>query len=89
MEYSRLQKLGRWLRKPRPKVRRAVLAGASAAGVAWRGVLAHGTALAGLVALSVGAGQVYGPAGWITAGALLLLDRAVDDHRAARKDGGG
>lgn len=70
-------------------LRRAALAAAGPAGLLWGAVTKHGTAVVGVAALSVGAGQVYGPAGWITAGALLLLDRAVDDHRAARKDGGG
>lgn len=71
---------------PRPTLRRRVaLVLAEPAGHAWRGIARHGTGVAGLVAVSVGAGQVYGPAGWIAAGVLLLLDRAVDDHRRARE----
>ncbi|GLZ36222.1 hypothetical protein Lesp02_84090 [Lentzea sp. NBRC 105346] len=57
-------------------------------GHAWRLVAHHGPPVAGLVMLSVGAGQVYGPAGWITAGTVLLVDRAVDEYRDARGGAG-
>jgi len=68
----------------RLRVLRAAPVAGAVVGHVWRSVVHHGQPLGGLVLLSVGAGQVYGPAGWITAGALLLLDRAVDDRREAK-----
>lgn len=79
--------LARWWKTARPVLHRAVLASAAPAGHVWAAVAKNGQGVAGLVVVSIGAGQVYGPAGWLTAGVLLLLDRAVDDHRVAR--GGG
>ncbi|RKT49352.1 hypothetical protein [Saccharothrix australiensis] len=74
----------------RPQALRRWLPGAAAvAGHAVRLVRDYGTAVGGVAALSWGAAQVYGPAGWITLGALLLADRVVDDHRAARERSGG
>lgn len=71
---------------PRPsRWRRLLLGSAAAAGHVGRFAADYGTAIVGLGAVSYGAGQVYGPAGWITFGALLLADRIVDDHRAARE----
>ena len=63
---------------------RALLVLASLAGHVWRSVVSHGTAFLGVAAATIGAGQVYGPAGWITLAVLLLADRVVDDHRADR-----
>ncbi|NUT53690.1 MAG: hypothetical protein HOV94_41335 [Saccharothrix sp.] len=68
------------------------LPGAAAVlGHTMRLVREYGTAVGGVAAVSYGAGQVYGPAGWITLGVLLIADRVVDDHRAsrARSTGGG
>lgn len=75
--------------KPKPsrireQAHRFLLGAAVLAGHAWRGVARYGTAVGGVVLLSVGAAQVYGPAGLIVAGALLLGDRVVDDYRTDR-----
>lgn len=68
-------------KKPPP---RWLSGAASVLGHCVRLVLDHGPAVGGLAAVSYGAGQVYGPAGWIALGVLLITDRVVDDHRAAR-----
>lgn len=77
MSSSRRDRLRRWGSG-------AAAAAGWVVGHAWRYVAHHGAPVAGLVMLSVGAGQVYGPAGWITAGTVLLADRAVDEFREAR-----
>lgn len=63
---------------------RWLLGAAAAAGHLGRFLLLYGTAIVGVAAVAYGAAQVYGPAGWITLGLLLIADRFIDDHRAAR-----
>lgn len=70
---------------PRRRKERWLLGMAAAAGYVGRFVLGYGTAITGVGALSYGAAQVYGPAGWMVLGTLLVADRVVDDHRAARR----
>lgn len=73
------------LQRARERLRELTLGAASVAGHMWRRVARYATrGTAGLVLLSYGASEVYGPAGWIVAGGFLLADSVVDDLRAAR-----
>ena len=62
----------------------ALPATATAFGYLGRAVGRYGLPVGGAAALTVGVAQVYAPAGWITAGVLVLADSVVDDVRAAR-----
>jgi hypothetical protein len=63
---------------------RLVVSGRSAAASAVAGLLAAVVAvrgLAGLALISYGAWLAYPPAGFVTAGVLLLADRVLDERK--------
>lgn len=59
---------------------------AGPAGAAARWLLQALPGLAGLVLVSVGAWMAWPPAGFISAGVLLLVDRAWEQVRTSRRD---
>lgn len=63
---------------------------AAAAGLVIRALVVAVMAVRGLVALaliSYGAWLAYPPAGFMTAGVLLLADRMLDERKEPRADG--